>query len=117
MTNTLKAWIVTASRGEWSDREEWNVRGFTDEARAKAFCDRIGAVAREAAQRFLVASDEDDSLTTPWEERQLVYLRELWELDPDDPLCREWEEECFRYRFQAPTYKLDPIEIDVGAGE
>lgn len=39
-------YIVHGTTGEWSDRGEWAVRAFTDEAKAKDFverCDKIAA--------------------------------------------------------------------------
>lgn len=54
-------YIVTGSTGEYSDRTEWTVRAFENEADAKAFVEMADAWAREWFNRHQDARWTDEA--------------------------------------------------------
>lgn len=63
-----KIWVIFGTTGEYSDRTEWMVRAFADEAKAKEFCNRLLDTVRGSRQwshekRWHFKSELDPDLT------------------------------------------------------
>jgi hypothetical protein len=81
----VKVYVVMGSTGEYSDRTEWPVKAFRDEARAKEFvidCDR-------EANRIQVEHDRG------------IRIRQTHKHDPD-----------FRMDYTGTSYFLYEVELD-----
>lgn len=46
----MKVYVITGVAGDYSDRTEWNVKAYMDEARARQEVERMDAAAREVEQ-------------------------------------------------------------------
>lgn len=48
----MKVWIIMGTTGEYSDRSEWPVRGYINEATARTEVEAMSARAREVQDEF-----------------------------------------------------------------
>ena len=69
--------VVTASKGEWSDRREWPVRAFTDEVAAQNYTTTTQAAARQAAQDFQIWDNQVYYATNATEKERLAKIAEI----------------------------------------
>lgn len=98
--------VVTASQGEYSDRTEWNVKAFRDAEKAKTFCDKISAVARDTFARLNTYQrrpewlDEPAEVTDAEEARIVAPFIELGGAVPDLMFGT------------TPTYHVSALELE-----
>lgn len=103
MTETI--WIINAMNGEYSDRYEWVVCAFDFESSAQAFCDLLGATARECTQAFFARENKDEYWKMDYEEETGLedrLLKPIKDLDPN----------FYLYGDQEPMYRVSQLTLN-----
>lgn len=98
-------YIVWASQGEYSDRREWAVAGYTTEALAQAYCTEISAAAREAFEKWERYKDAPGS----------AYYEDVEKSDGAEAeifsALVALGDDSEHYFSDPPTYTCGPLEI------
>lgn len=90
------AYVVQGSTGEYSDHREWIVCAFVDEKKAKNFCEKCDALAREA-ENEITASDGN-----AYELNDVKHGKMLLKLDEDA-----------RRDYTGTIYKMFKVELRI----
>ena len=105
----MKIYVVVGSYVDWEDAGHWNVRGFTDESRAREFRDRCQQISRELSTQWQQEQGALFSGKYPWSEEKNEVRRAFdakWVRDGVHPLDPNWN------RTYDPEYDVEELEVD-----
>ena len=95
----MKAFVVFGSTGEYSDRAEWPVKGFTDKARAEAFEFECTKAAKSFEDRRRAAWDDPQDT---WDDEEEIKLMRSTGRDPG-----------YRRDYTGTDYYTVEVEVEV----
>lgn len=119
-------WIIIASVGEYSNRREWPVCALEVEAEAREFCERVGALSRDAAEKVRAWKDSDECMSASWDAEQekvaaiageVRALDDQWDQDYTGGASYHYCSVPLYSRGQGPHVSTPDLRSEVDAGD